>query len=107
LAAFDLTVLPDGALRLMALIQASNNVLGKMIEMLGERRHFADFVAQMGDLENEGHEAFQHALVALFQTETDPVLLIKHNEVYSLLDRIVDRFEDCAKALEDVALKHS
>lgn len=106
LAAFELPVLPNAALRLMALIQTCNDLLGDMVKMLGERRHFPDLVAQMGDLENEANEAFQYALVTLFQTKTDPVLLIKHNEVYNFLDRIVDQFEDCAKALEDVALKH-
>jgi len=74
--------------------------------MFGERRHFTDLVAKMGDVENEADEAFQHALVTLFQTKTDPVLLIKYNEIYSFLDRIVDQFENCAKALEDAALKH-
>lgn len=106
LAAFELPVLPNSALRLMGLIQASNDLLGDMIEKLGERRHFSELVAQMGDLENEADEAFQYALATLFQTKTDSALLIKHNEVYNLLDRIVDQFEDCAKALEDAALKH-
>lgn len=106
LAAFELPVLPNSALRLMGLIQASNDLLGDVIEKLGERQRFGDLVAQMGDLENEADEAFQYALTTLFQTKTDPALLIKHNEVYNFLDRIVDQFEDCAKALEDAALKH-
>ena len=89
----------------MASIQACNDLLGDMLKMLGERRHFPELVARMGDLANEADEAFQYALATLFQTKTDPVLLIEHNEVYSFLDRIVDQFEDCAKALEDVALK--
>lgn len=106
LAAFALPVLPDGAQRLMSTIRTCNDLLGGMIEKFGERRHFADLVVRMGDLENEADLAFQYALVTLFQPKTDPVLLIKLNEVYGFLDRIVDQFEDCGNALEDVALKN-
>lgn len=106
LAAFRLGALPAPALRLMTVIQTSNDVLQAIIEAFGEGRHFAELVTQIDGLKSEGDAAFHDALVTLFQTETNPVRLIQLNEVYGFLDRIVEMLEDCAKEIEDVALKH-
>ncbi len=105
LAAFRLKSLSPLALRLVDLIQDCNGVLQAIIEALGEGRHFAELVVQIDELANERHAAFRDALETLFQTETDPVSLIQLNEVYGWLDRTVELLEDCAREIEDVALK--
>jgi uncharacterized protein Yka (UPF0111/DUF47 family) len=106
LAAFRLESFSPLALRLMDLIQDCNSVLQDIIEALGEGRHFAELVTQIDELANQRYAAFRDALATLFQTETDPVRLIQFNEVYGFLDRVVEMIEDCAKEIEDVALKH-
>lgn len=106
LAAFRLESFSPLALRLMDLIRECNGVLQDIIEALGEGRHFAELVTQIDELANQRHAAFCDALATLFQTETDPVRLIQFNEVYGWLDRTVELFEDCAREIEDVALKH-
>jgi uncharacterized protein Yka (UPF0111/DUF47 family) len=105
-AAFRLPPLPPEPLQLVALIHSCDELLREILARFGERRRVSDLVARMSEIENEADALFQSALAALFHSVSDPILLIKLNELYNFLDRIIDHYEECAQALEDAALKH-
>lgn len=106
LAAFRLGRLPGPAITLINTIESCNGVLKQVICAFGEGKHFPDLVARMAELENEADQNYLDALRELFESEADPVRLIKLNETYGLLEKIVNLFEDCVQAMEDAALKH-
>jgi uncharacterized protein Yka (UPF0111/DUF47 family) len=43
----------------------------------------------------------------LFHKQKDPITLIKLKEVYEFLENTIDRFEDVADVLQNVAVKNS
>jgi len=59
------------------------------------------------DLENQGDKVTRHAIGSLFQDSQDPIYIIKWKDVYSLLEKTVDRTEDVANILESVAIKNA
>ena len=44
--------------------------------------------------------------VDLFETETDPILIIKWKELLDMLEQITDACEDVANVIEGVVVKH-
>ncbi len=57
-------------------------------------------------LEEEGDAIYQKVLGDLFDTEKDPIRLIKWKEIYDTLETTIDQAEDVANDLESIALKH-
>jgi uncharacterized protein Yka (UPF0111/DUF47 family) len=58
-------------------------------------------------LEEEGDTVYQHMLGRLFDTETDPLRIIKWKEIYDNLERAIDEAEDVANDIESIVLKHA
>lgn len=57
--------------------------------------------------ENEGDKQYRKAVAALFETETNPIEVIKWKEVYEHLETALDHCEDVANLLKGVALKYA
>lgn len=98
---------------------------------LESRKGMEQFWVRIHDLENQGDKVTRQAIGALFQhyyedngAETatahgltvqralanhsgDPVYIIKWKDVYSLLEKTVDRTEDVANILENVTIKNA
>jgi len=58
-------------------------------------------------LENKSDDVYQKALFHLFNTNKNPVYIIKHKEVYELLEGISDKCEIIAKVVESIVIKHA
>jgi uncharacterized protein len=58
-------------------------------------------------LENQADEVTRGAIGELFDTERDPIEVIRWKDVYELLEETVDRAEDIASILETVTIKNS
>jgi len=57
-------------------------------------------------LEEEGDAIYHQMLGRLFDTESDPIALIKWKEIYDNLEHTIDEAEDVANDLESIAIKH-
>ena len=57
-------------------------------------------------LENLGDTAYRTALVQLFETSKDIRYLMKWRDIYRYIETAIDRCEDVANLLEDMALKY-
>jgi len=57
-------------------------------------------------LENLGDTAYRTALVQLFETSQDIRYLMKWRDIYRYIETAIDRCEDVANLLEDMALKY-
>ncbi len=105
LAAYRLGPLPASARRLMEVIHSCAGPLRHSIEAFGQSEHFVGEFSSMVELENEADRIYIQAVRELFESERDPVRLIKLNETYGLLEGIVNLFEDCIQVIEDASLK--
>lgn len=57
--------------------------------------------------ENEGDRIHQHAIAALFDSQANPLDVIKWKDIYESLELATDRCEDVANILEGIVLKNS
>lgn len=83
--------------------------LAKGVKAMGNRKRqnevlkHAEFV---NFIENESDDFHRKTLEKLFETEKDPILLIKMKEIYEILEQITDRCEDAANSLETIVVKN-
>lgn len=60
---------------------------------------------EINRLENEADRVTREAVGGLFDTEKDPIALIKIKELYEVLELATDKAEDAANVIESVILK--
>jgi uncharacterized protein len=56
--------------------------------------------------EHEGDTIYRNAIASLFETNTNAVEIIKLKDVYENLEASIDRCQDTADIVEDIALKY-
>ena len=61
----------------------------------------------MHEVENAGDDLLHDALSHLFETEKDPIQVIKWKEIYEMMERVTDRQEDVANILSSITVKMS
>ena len=58
-------------------------------------------------LEEEGDAIYHDMLGRLFDTERDPIRIIKWKEIFDMLEDTLDEAEDVANDIESIVLKHA
>ena len=95
-----------GARRLTEIISDSTDRLAEALAVLEKGEHVRELAARVDQLEREADRVHQDAIVALFDDERDPIVVIKWKEILDFLEAATDRCEDVANLLEGVVVKH-
>ena len=91
------------------LVQSANAILRAM-SFLGDLKNSAQILelcVEINRLENEADSLNRISIGRLFDTEKDPITLLKWKEIYEVLEEATDRCEDVANVLEQIVLKSS
>ncbi|MCU1292527.1 MAG: hypothetical protein JWP08_1377 [Bryobacterales bacterium] len=104
---FRVDPIPAPAVQLALMIDDSCKALARAMTALRERKPVWDDCIEVNRLENHADAIERTALGDLFRTETDPIILIKHKEIYELLEQTTDVCEDVADVIRNVAVKTS
>ena len=78
--------------------------------LLGDLKNSAKIsgaCVEINRLENEADALNRMAIGRLFETEKDPIKLMKWKEIYEVLEEATDCCEDVANVLEQIVLKSS
>ena len=78
----------------------------KAVEALEKRTGVMVFAVEINRLENEADRIHNRAIGELFETETNPIMVLKWKEIFDLLEEATDACEDVANLLENVIVKH-
>jgi len=62
---------------------------------------------EVNRLEDEADDVSRKAIAGLFESEKDPIQLIKMKELYEVLEYATDKAEDVANVLEAIVLKNA
>jgi uncharacterized protein Yka (UPF0111/DUF47 family) len=100
--------LPE-AMDLSKTLHETTEIIIKAINCLKDKKYsyIQEYCIEINRLENRGDRIFREALVKLFDTIKDPILVIKWKEVYENLEDASDKCEDVANILEGIVLKHA
>jgi predicted phosphate transport protein (TIGR00153 family) len=103
---YKITHVRPGARRLTEIICDATDRLVEALGALEEGTGVVEMAARVDQLEREADRVHQDAIVALFDEERDPIVVIKWKELLDFLEAATDRCEDVANLLEGVIVKH-
>lgn len=69
-------------------------------------RRVLDHCIEINRLENMGDQLREKAIGNLFETEKDPIMVIKWKEMYEVAEGTLDKCEHVAKVIEAILVKH-
>jgi len=96
---------PRAASLLAEIIIKQAEQIAKAVKNLEDHEHVLACCVEINFLENEADRVTQEAMAELFETETNPINLIKIKELLETLEISTDKAEDVANSLESVILK--
>ncbi len=98
---------PAAAAELTSVILRQAEELTKAVTLLEKQDGILSHCVEINRLENMADSIARGAIGKIFETETDPVRLIKHKELLEVLEMATDKAEDAANVLETVVLKNA
>lgn len=105
LVMYKITELTPSAPQLADVIVRQGEQLCRAVEHLEKKNNVLQYCVEINRLENEADRIASMALGQLFETETNPIALIKKKELYEVLETATDKAEDAANVIESVVVK--
>ena len=107
MVAYRLIDIPPIVVELCRIVRSCAEELRKAFEALSNGGELAEHTIEINRLEEVADQLVRSAVSDLFQTEKDPILLMKLKEIYEFLEQTTDACEDVADALQTVTVKNS
>ncbi len=103
---YKVTEARAGARRLAEIVAESVDRVAEAVAALERKEGVLELAARVSQLEHEADRVHQDAIVSLFDTEKDPIAVIKWKEILDFLEAATDRCEDVGNRLEGTIVKH-
>ena len=107
LVLFKVREVSEPALELARVLQRSTAAIVVAVSELQNGMRVMDPCIEINRLEDEADHIYHLALAKLFESETDPIALIKWKELYEKLEASLDRCEDVANVIEGIIVKNA
>ena len=107
LVSYGIEPIPRDMVELAGIVNACAVSAKSAFEALAHKQPFQEHCIEINRLENEADLISRSAVADLFHKQKDPITLIKLKEVYEFFENTIDRFEDVADVLLNVAVKNS
>jgi predicted phosphate transport protein (TIGR00153 family) len=107
LVSYRINPIPATMVTLSEIVASCARSLKSAFEALEKEGPIMDHCIEINRLENEADLIGRSAVVDLFDTEKDPITLIKLKEVYEFIEATIDSCEDVADVLQNVVVKNS
>ena len=107
LNAYRLDPVPAGVAKLTAIIHSCAQTLATAVRKLKTNQNTLEDCIEINRLENSADDLVRKLVTDLFNEEKDAIRLIKHKEIYEVLESATDRCEDVADVLQTVVVKSS
>ncbi len=106
IVAFRIDPIPGPAVELGEIIANSCRSLDKALGALEAKKSVMEDCIEVNRLEGQADIVERTELGNLFNSNTDPITLVKLKELYELLEAATDRCEDVADVLQNIAVKN-
>ena len=104
LVMYKITELTPSAPQLADVIVRQGEQLCRAVEHLEKKNNVLQYCVEINRLENEADRIASMALGQLFETQTNPIALIKKKDLYETLETATDKAEDAANVIESVVV---
>jgi predicted phosphate transport protein (TIGR00153 family) len=106
IVAYRIDPIPSAAVELGQMIANACGALDKALHALQQRKSVMEACIEVNQLEEQADAVERTMLTNLFNSNIDPVTLIKLKELFELLESATDRCEDAADVIQGIAVKN-
>jgi uncharacterized protein len=99
------SVTKESAILAGLILQQSEELERALSKLEHQQQSLMQHCVEINRLENEADRVTRAAVGHLFDSEKDPIQLIKNKELYEVLELATDKAEDAANVIESVILK--
>ena len=107
LVAYRIEPIPHSVVELTGNSLAACERLHAAVQKLRDGKSITEDCIEINRLENVGDQIFRRLLTELFDSHTDAGTLLKHKDIYEVLEAATDRCEDAADVLQAIQVKNS
>jgi predicted phosphate transport protein (TIGR00153 family) len=104
---YNIEPIPPAVIEMSTHIVSCARSLQLAFDALNHNQNVLEHCIEINRLEEVVDNALRRAVRELFETEKDPIRVIKYKEIYEFLETTSDRCEDVADALQNVVVKNS
>ena len=104
---FKITSLPNRVQTMTQNLVANSHATSAAVQAVAQGKDVSSLLIKIHDLEDEADQLNHQALTDLFDTEHDPIRLIKLKEIFELIEEAADSFEDVGHVLEAAVVKNA
>ena len=88
------------------LLEAARQIAEGMPRLRGFR-DLSHYTVEINRLENDGDRVTREAIAALFEGDSDPMVVIRWKDIYERIEEAIDSTERVANILEGIVIKNS
>ncbi|MDO5671232.1 MAG: DUF47 family protein [Actinomycetaceae bacterium] len=99
--------LPSGVAKQVDILTSCAQLTAEATPGLKTLQNLRDYWVEINRLENQGDQIYMNTLMKIFETVTDPILLIKYKDIIESLEKAIDSYETLATLIETIAIKES
>ncbi|OGP55488.1 MAG: hypothetical protein A2Y65_12225 [Deltaproteobacteria bacterium RBG_13_52_11] len=110
LRVYKITRVNKDLIEFAAVIEASVRCIASAVKGMRnakDRKPVSESCIEINRLENVGDLMRDKALAELFETEKDPMIVIKWKDIYQDAETVLDICEDVANVVESILVKHA
>jgi uncharacterized protein len=104
---YGITTIPRPASELAELLAQAVVQLEQAVGKLRSGKKGSEYAIEVHRLEDIGDSTSRRAIAELFRNQHPPLEVIKLKDLYGLLEDALDRCEDMANVLENIAIKNA
>jgi uncharacterized protein len=97
-------------LQQVQVLEKATGVLVEIISLMQPRLKYTEFVPyfeRLHQFENDGDQLQREVLSALFDSQRDPIYVIKMKEIHEFVEQAIDKCEDVANVVEGICVKNA
>lgn len=104
---YGISPIPRSASELAGLLSQAVAQLEQAVGNLRSGKKGSEYAIEVHRLEDVGDSTSRRAIAELFQGQREPLEVIKLKDLYALLEDALDRCEDVANVIENIAIKNA
>jgi predicted phosphate transport protein (TIGR00153 family) len=104
---YRIEAMPKKIGKQMNILRRAAKLTAEAMPNLKSMENLSEYWVEINRLENQADRAYRALLADLFESETDPIYVMKLKELIEALEHAADAFERVANTVETIALKES
>lgn len=104
---FKIKNIGEGSKEIAHLLFRASAEIVSAVSQLKNGQKVMEYCIEINRLEDEADHIYHEALAKLFDTETDPINLMKRKELIETLETAMDKCEDVANVIEGIIVKNA